>query len=215
MYIPSSFAEPDPREAHALIAANPFGLLVLGRAGHDAEIAHLPFLVAPEPGLGVLRVHVARQNPIAALGDGARVVAIFSGPHGYVSPRWYEAPQRSVPTWNFTAVHAHGVARKIDDRDEVLRALADLTAQHEAGAPQPWSPEETEPRFLAGLVRGIVLFSIPIDRFETKMKLSQNRPMEDRIRVIDALRARRGPGDEALADAMAEREKRGASAKDE
>jgi transcriptional regulator len=211
MYIPSHFAEPDPARARALIAANPFGALVVaGAAG--VEIAHLPFVLDAEPEpLGTLRAHVARQNPVAGLlAPSARVVAIFTGPHAYVSPRWYESPAKNVPTWNFTAVHAHGVATRIDDRGEVLRALADLTARHESGAAEPWSLASADASHVEGLLRGIVAFTIRIERFETKMKLSQNRPLGDRFRVVAALRERRGPGDVEMADLVEERARRAA-----
>jgi transcriptional regulator len=211
MYIPAHFAEPDAAVARALIDGNSFGLLVVPTASGSVELAHVPFVLdeAPAP-LGTLRVHVARENPVAGLLESAPVVAVFTGPHAYVSPRWYESQSRSVPTWNFTAVHAHGVARRIDDEAEVLRALADLTARNEAGAPEPWSLERAEPDYLQGLLRAIVAFSIRIDRFETKMKLSQDRRPTDRQRVVDALRARGGAGDDAVATMIEEEEKRGA-----
>jgi transcriptional regulator len=198
MYVPAHFAEPDPAAARSLIEENPFGLLLVPLA-EAAEIAHIPFVLDADPApLGTLRAHVARQNPVASLlATPRRVIAIFTGAHGYVSPRWYVSPPNNVPTWNFMATHAHGVATRIEGREEVLRALADLTDRFEAGTPEPWS-----------LRRGVVAFSIRIERFETKMKLSQNRPPEDRLRVAVALRARRGPGDEVIARAIEERQSR-------
>ena len=207
MYVPAHFAEPDPAVACALIEQNSFGMLVVPQTGGGVELAHLPFVLDREPApLGTLRVHVARTNPIAArLATPQPVLAVFTGPHAYVSPRWYENPKKNVPTWNFTAVHVHGIATRIDERDDVVRALADLTAKNEAGRPTPWSLEEAEPAYIEGLLRGIVAFTIPVGRFETKMKLSQNRPPADRLRVVAALRERRDPGDEAIADLVEER----------
>ncbi len=208
MYIPQHFADSDPATARALISENPFGLLVVSLPENRVELAHLPFVLDREPGpLGALRVHVARGNPIGAIPPSSAVIAVFTGPHAYVSPRWYEAPQRNVPTWNFTAVHAYGVATRIDDRDEVRRALTDLTAQHEADAPEPWSPMRADRSYVDLLLDGIVAFTIRIERFETKMKLSQNRSPADRSRVAAALRERRGPGDEAVARFMEEHAK--------
>jgi transcriptional regulator len=147
-----------------------------------------------------LRAHVARANPIAKLlADDLPVVAVFTGPHAYVSPRWYVTPDKNVPTWNFTAVHAHGVARKIHDHDGVLGAVADLAAVHEASAPAPWSAAVADRTHIEQRLGAIVAFSIAIERLESKFKLSQNRPREDRLRVIERLRARRGVDDEAIA----------------
>ncbi|HEY1691114.1 MAG TPA: FMN-binding negative transcriptional regulator [Polyangiaceae bacterium] len=210
MYIPASFAEEDPAVGRALVEANPFGMLVVPVPG-GVEIAHIPFLLDPAPTpLGTLRAHVAKQNPVASLlAEPLPVVAVFTGPHCYVSPRWYEKPARNVPTWNYAVTHAHGVARRIDGRDDVLRTLADLTEIHEAGAPEPWSLAGADAAHVEGLWRGIVAFSIRIDRFETKRKLSQNRPAADRLRVAAALRERAGPGDETIARWIEEREAAG------
>src|SRR5580704_6159043 len=113
MYIPADFAEPDIARARALMNAHSFGMLVVPSSDGAPEVGHIPFLIDPEPApFGRLRAHVALGNPIAArLASAPRVVAVFQGPHAYVTPRWYEEPAANVPTWNFTAVHAHGVAR--------------------------------------------------------------------------------------------------------
>jgi transcriptional regulator len=200
MYIPAHFAEADPGAARALIDENPFGLLVVP-IGDGVELAHLPFMLAPEPlPHGVLYAHVAKQNPLAALlARPRRVIAVFTGPHTYVSPRWYAVPSKNVPTWNFMVTHAHGVATPIEGREAVLRVLADLTDRFEAGAAEPWSIASAAPTHVEALWPHVVAFAIAIERFETKMKLNQNRPVEDRLRVAAALRARGGVGDEAMA----------------
>jgi transcriptional regulator len=201
MYVPDHFAEPDVAVARGLIEAHSFGTLIVPRAGSVPDVAHIPFVLDADPApLGTLRAHVARANPVGALLAGeVPVLAVFTGPHAYVSPRWYEAPRKNVPTWNFTAVHAHGIARRIEARDEVLRALADLTSKHETDPGDPWNVGMADRDYVERLLGGIVAFSIRIERFETKMKLSQNRPPGDRLRVIERLRQRRGPDDEAIA----------------
>jgi transcriptional regulator len=201
MYVPEHFAEPDVAVARSLIEAHSFGTLIVPRPGGVPDVAHIPFVLDAGPApLGTLRAHVARANPIGALlANEIPVLAVFTGPHAYVSPRWYEAPRKNVPTWNFTAVHAHGIARRIDAREDKLRALADLTSKHETDPSDPWNVEMADRDYVERLLGGIVAFSISIERFETKMKLSQNRPQGDRLRVIERLRERRGPDDEAIA----------------
>jgi transcriptional regulator len=90
------------------------------------------------------------------------------------------------------ATHAHGIATPIEGRAEVLLALGDLSDRFEAGADVPWSIGGADPGHVEARWRGVAAFSIRIERFETKMKLSQNRPPEDRTRVAAALRARGG-----------------------
>src|SRR5688572_28710499 len=126
MYTPELFRERDTGRLHDLIDANPFGML-LARADGTVEIAHVPFVLdrdaAPS---GRLRVHVARANPIWKLAAAGRpLVAVFSGPHAYVSASWYEAPLEQVPTWNYAVVHAHGRAAGPMAKDELRELLAD------------------------------------------------------------------------------------------
>jgi transcriptional regulator len=154
---------------------------------------------------GRLRAHVARANPIAAMLESPLpVVAVFSGPHGYVTPRWYEHPRDNVPTWNYAAVHVHGTARRMEDETDVRRLLADLTARHERGAPEPWTLDGLAPERFGRLLRGISAFAIEVTRVESKRKLSQNKSATDRAGVIAGLRARGDEGDEALARLMDE-----------
>jgi transcriptional regulator len=205
MYIPAEFAEADLVRARALVEQHSFGVLIVPGTvenGGGPEIAHIPFLFDMEPGpFGVLRAHVARANPIAALlASQPRVVAVFTGPHAYITPRWYEAPSANVPTWNFTAVHAHGVAKPMADRADVLRALRDLSAKHEAGADTPWTVDGADAKYVERLLGGIVAFSIQIERMEAKAKLSQNRSALDRAGVVRGLRARGGGDDGAIAE---------------
>jgi transcriptional regulator len=205
MYIPDAFAEPDVGRARALIAAYPFGTLIVPRADAPPEIAHIPFLLdyGPAP-YGTLRAHVARANPIASLlaRGGVPIVAMFLGPHAYVTPRWYVAPAEQVPTWNYAAVHAHGVARRAHDREETLKTVTDLSVCFEQGAEAPWTVATANETRVNALLRGIVAFSVKIDRLEAKLKLSQNRAKEDRAGVVAGLRARHGPEDEAVAKMM-------------
>lgn len=194
MYIPKDFAVADLAALHDLIDDYSFGQLVATMPDGTLEAAHVPFLLDRARGPhGTLLAHVARANPIwQAFAAGHEVLAMFEGPHSYISPRWYANP-RSVPTWNFAAVHAYGVPEILDEAgtaDIVTR----LSAKHEAGQAQPWSPDQVDQKFIAGMRQHIVGFAIPIARLQGKFKMSQNRPAEDRPRVIAALRAE-GHGD--------------------
>ena len=139
--------------------------------------------------------HLARANPQAADLDwqGGEALAIFSGPHAYVSPGWYEAGP-AVPTWNYASVHAYGAARAIDDPEWLRDLLRRLSERHEAREPAPWSMDGLpEPYVAIGMLKGIVGFEIAVTRLEGKFKLSQNRPAADRPRIIAALEARDDP----------------------
>jgi transcriptional regulator len=202
MYLPRSFRASDPEQIHAFIEAYSFGALLVPQADGALEIAHLPFLLDRRAGPhGTLRAHVARPNPIwklAAAGHHATVV--FSGPHGYVSARWYEQPRAQVPTWNYMVVHAHGRLEAPMDRTSLETLLDDLSTSHERGAPEPWRFADLQAEVREDLLGAIVGLTLTIDRLEAKFKMSQNRSPEDRSRVIRALRERGGPDDITMAD---------------
>jgi transcriptional regulator len=163
--------------------------------------SHLPLLLDPQPApLGTLVGHMARANPQWRHADGRPALAVFSGPHVYVSPSWYEA-QDVVPTWNYVAVHATGVFRAVHDRDALLDIVRDSVAFYEGNRPQPWRLGEPND-YLERMLRGIVGFRIEISNLEGKWKLSQNHPPERRERVVRALREQGGEDAAAIADLM-------------
>jgi transcriptional regulator len=151
--------------------ANNFALLVTG-AGGTLHASHLPVLVEEsEQGLA-LDMHMARNNPQWQKFFDDEVLVVFSGPHAYVSPRWYEAKER-VPTWNYAAVHAHGSVQVIEDPRAKHAAQRRLVAAMD----RQWLPEfdALNERYVSDMLGGIVNFKIAVTRLETRWKLSQNR----------------------------------------
>ncbi|MEG3028452.1 MAG: FMN-binding negative transcriptional regulator, partial [Aeromonas sp.] len=186
-----------------LMRAYPLGTLVThGEGGLDAD--HLPFEFDAEEGEhGVLRAHVARNNPLwQAVTDGQEVLVVFKAADGYVSPNWYPSKQehhKQVPTWNYAVVHAHGRIRVRDDARFVRRLLASLTRVHEAAEPAPWKMADAPRDYLEAMVAAVVGIEIEISELVGKFKLSQNKEAADRQGVVDALQER---DQAALAEAM-------------
>ena len=201
MYTPKPFAMEGPDAIRAHIEAHPFAALVVQRES-GIEAVHVPLLLDTDDGKR-LRGHIARANGVFDAGlEGAEVLAIFSGPQGYVSPGWYPSKRENpkvVPTWNYTAVHASGTLHFHEDRDWLLRNVGDLTDRFEADRAEPWSLDDAPRDYLEAMVRGIVGLEIKITRIDGKAKLSQNRPEEDRRSVIEGLER---DGAEALARLM-------------
>jgi transcriptional regulator len=198
MYVKSDYAERELPVLHDMIESARFGLLVLCVDGPLA--AHIPFVLHRGEGqYGTLVAHVASVDPLARhLGDEHEVLAIFSGPRAYVSPRWY--PDGGLPTYNFLAVHALGRPCLLEDRDAVLAHLAELVAAHEVAS--PWSLASASQDHVAGLLPHITAFTLEIASIQGKRKLSQNRSPEDRDGVIRGLSARGGDDDRAIVEAM-------------
>lgn len=198
MYQPPHFREERLASLHALIRAHPFGALVT--LGSDGLVAnHYPFVLKPELSpYGTLQAHMSKANDQWRTFDGEReALVIFQGAQGYVTPAWYPTKRETgkvVPTWNYALVHAAGRPRAIHDAAWLLRHVAELSDQQEAGRAEPWAVADAPPEFVAGLAKGIVGFEIEISRLEGKVKASQNRVQADRDGVVAGLTAQ---GDEA------------------
>jgi transcriptional regulator len=169
-----------------LIDACDFGILV-GDGADEFFATHIPMMLKRGEGkFGVLYGHVARSNPHVKL-FGQPGLAIFSGPHGYVSPSWYSDRATNVPTWNYVAVHCYGVPVGAD-RDQ-LSHLSEMAARYESSRVNGWSPKELKPEIAETMPRGVITFRMEISRIEGKAKLSQNKPRAERERVIEGLKA--------------------------
>ena len=201
MYIPASHAETDPAKLHEFMIRNSFATLVTeSEAGMVAS--HLPLLFDADAGrMGMLMGHMARANPQWRDVRG-EVMVLFTGPHVYISPAWYEA-DGTVPTWNYTAVHAYGTFQVVEDREILLELLRRTVATYESPRPRPWTFDESAPH-VNQMIRSIVGFRIEIERLEGKWKLSQNHPEERRRRVIKALEQQPDEHSQAVAAMMNE-----------
>ena len=202
MYLPEYFEETSPERISALIERYPLGTLITAPDGIPYA-SHLPFLLEGGAGPeGKLIGHMARANPQwRHFSSGAEVLAVFRGPHAYVSPSWYASP--GVPTWNYAVVHVRGRPAIIEGEAELAGLLERLTRVHESLEPNPWKPSLAGER-RARLLGAIVGFAIEITSVQAKFKLSQNRPPEDRRRVARALRESGSQADVLVGELMAE-----------
>jgi len=205
VYLPPAFTETRPEVLAAHIERYDFGLLVShGAAGLVAS--HIPFLIERDGDRLHLHGHLARPNPqVADLARGEEVLAIFHGPHAYVSPSWYTAGP-SVPTWNYADVHAYGTVRLVEDEEWLRRFLVRLSERHEAVNRVPWQMQDLPHSYVQTMLKGIVGFDIAVTRLEGKYKLSQNRPAADRPRVIGALETQTDPDAQEVGRLMRQRE---------
>jgi len=200
MYIPSVFAESDLAKLHDFIERNGFGVLV-SQVDGEPFASHLPFLLGRNSGShGTLIGHMARANPQWQQAHGQNVLSIFSGPHTYVSPTWYEA-ENVVPTWNYVAVHAYGKMQAIEEPALLLQIVKDFVTFYESSMPQPWTLNGSSD-FVERLLRQIVGFRIEITRLEGKWKLNQNQPEERREKVALALQKQPDDDSQAIAAMM-------------
>jgi len=186
LYTPSHFVADDRAAIARLMHDHPFATLITPGAA-EPVVSHLPLLLLPgcEPH-GTLIGHFARANPHWRLAMDVDSIAIFHGPHAYVSPSWYGQPERMVPTWNYAAVHAHGRLEIVEDLVETQGVIDTLVQRFEAARTPPWQFRREE-RERDALLGAIVAFRMRIRRLDAKFKLSQNRSADDRARVIAGL----------------------------
>jgi len=188
MYVPEAFRRDDPATLHQFIRTHPFATLVTS-AADVPQVTHLPLILEG----GLLRGHLARGNPhwkqIAA---GQPALAIFMGPHAYVSPQWYPGKKvdgKAVPTWNYAVVHAAGSIRVIEDADWLRAHVGALTDQQEAPFAEPWKVSDAPEDYLGKMLTAIVGIELTITSLTGKWKLSQNRTAADHDGVREGLAA--------------------------
>ncbi|MCV2353037.1 FMN-binding negative transcriptional regulator [Paucibacter sp. B2R-40] len=196
MYMPAHFASKDFANIGRMITLCPLALLIGPDADGQSFGSHLPLNLLDESSARsgcdiLLEGHMARANPhwgwLAGLhAQGKDVMAVFSGPGAYVSPRHYDS-QLAVPTWNYAAVHVYGELELIDDAQAKDALLKRLIAQHEPGYAAQW--RDLPDDFQAKMLGAIVGFRLHIRRWEGKFKLSQNRSAVERGRIRDAMLA--------------------------
>ena len=183
MYSPPYNQVEKRAEVVEFMRANNFPILVTGTGG-ALHASHLPVCIFEREEKIVIDMHMAKNNPQWKEFFDDEVLVVFHGPHAYVSPRWYADKER-VPTWNYAAVHAYGVPKIISDRqakyDSQRRLIESLDPQ--------WLPKHDALRqeYVDGMLDGIVNFTIPIGRLETRWKLSQNRGRREQELIADAL----------------------------
>lgn len=193
MYIPRSNEEKRVPVMQEFMREQPLVCLVtLGSGGLVAS--HIPMVLEQDGSeFGILKGHLSRANTQwRELTPGVEALAIFSGPHHYISPSWYPSKQehgKEVPTWNYAVVHAYGTLRLVEDSNWLLSHLESLTNTHEAGFAAPWKVSDAPPEFLDQLMNGIIGLELPIGRLEDKWKVSQNKPDRDRAGVVEGLAA--------------------------
>jgi transcriptional regulator len=196
LYIPDAYRKDDIEDLLALIEAHPLGSIVTFRDELDAN--HIPFIVDRAPSGIKLIAHVSRNNTLwKEAVPGERILVIFHGAQGYISPNWYPGKQHNenqVPTWNFQVAHVHGTLSVIDDERFVRGVVARLTTKNEALQPHPWKMTDSETTYIDRELKGVVGIEVQVNRLEGKFKLSQNRNEQDWQGAIDGL-AQSGHGE--------------------
>ncbi len=184
MYTRPIFQQSNHAELVAFMQRHSFATVFT--AGQWPLATHLPLLVTQHGEELRLVGHLARANPQWRELAGNPALAVFSGPHAYISPTHYEQ-ERSVPTWNYVAVHATGPVQLVTEPTRVLDIMAATIAQYEAGYQPQW--DRLPSGYQAGLLQGIVAFELTVTELQGQWKLSQNKTTDEQRRIREALAA--------------------------
>ncbi len=198
LYIPKPQLVEDRNLLHDFMDGHPFVELITSLP--TLRITHIPvFLERHEGSYGSIFGHVSRQNPQSGTFDGLHTaVLVFRGPHGYISPAWFEKKD-TVPTWNFAVVHAHGRPKAITDKAALHQILARLIDKFEKYQGSGYDFSKLPEAYVSSLMEGIVGFEMPIESLEGKFKLGQSWSEKDKEAALLHLR-QAGPREESLYD---------------
>lgn len=189
MYVPSHFAVADEEALIQRLTRRFAGILVSVDGAGQPVATHMPLLW--DAGTRTARGHIARANPQWKLGAG-RGLIVLAGPEAYVSPSFYPSKVehgKTVPTWNYEAVHLSGAVEWFDDAARLETVVRQLSEAHEGDRPAPWRIEDAPPAYIQAMLRGIVGVEMRVEAIEAKRKLSQNKDARDFDGVIAGLEA--------------------------
>ena len=202
MYVPAAYRAEDAR---AIARRHPFASLASVCPAGQLFLTQTP-IVFETDATDEMRLigHFAKANPhAAALYDGAPAIALFAGPHAYISPQWY-VDKPTVATWDYISAQMSGAITPIDDADEQIAVLNRIIALSEAASGTNWTMEDAPAGKVDQLLPRIRSFRLTIDKIEGATKLNQTHPRSDRNRIADALDKRAHGDDAAIAELMRE-----------
>jgi len=199
MYIPDLYKNEDQEAIRAFLRANAFGLLI-NQTNGKFWATHIPLeLEINTEGEEVLMGHISKENPQwTAFESNDQVLAVFTGPHAYISSSWYD--HENVPTWNYTAVHIYGKV-KIIEGDAVIDLLTKLVDKYEKNSKCPVRVADLSQKTMMQ-ARGIVAFEIKIEEIQAVNKMSQNRDDKNYSNIISELEKTENPQSIAVAKEM-------------
>lgn len=204
MYIPKYFKVTNINEIIEFLERNSFATIVTTKKGKPIA-SHLPIGLQKHGEDYYLTGHMAYGNPQWRTFETCdNVLAIFQGPHSYISSSWYE--HENVPTWNYQAVHVYGQASILDE-EELKQDLADLLDKYEKQRKNPVLWDKLSPQLLESQLKGIAGFKIKVQEVQAAYKLSQNRNDEDYHNIVEKLQEEENINSHQLAEAMKKNKK--------
>jgi transcriptional regulator len=147
---------------------------------------HVPVLIEKNDDQLILRGHFMKNTDHhLAFTKNTEALAIFTGPHTYVSASWYSHPKQAS-TWNYLTVHARGKLSFLDEQ-QLMQILKDTTEKFENNPQSPAGFDQLPKDYVERLSKAIVGFQINIEQLDNVFKLSQNRDRESYQTIMHQL----------------------------
>jgi len=175
MYNLPYFKEEDQEVVLKFMRDHPFVFLTGVNEDNKPVATQVPVFIDEKEGKLFLTGHIMRNTDHhKAFEQNPNVLAVFTGPHVYVSGTWYSNPQQAS-TWNYMSVHVRGTIR-FGNEEDLIAILKRLTLHYENNNPASTTIFDNLPSEYTGpLLNAIVAFEVEITSIENVFKLSQNR----------------------------------------
>jgi transcriptional regulator len=188
MYSFPYFKEEDKEIVLSFIKQNPFAFITGCDKDNKPVATQIPLFIDEKEGKLFLSGHIQRKTDHhKAFEHNPNVLAVFTGPHTYVSAGWYTDP-KVASTWNYISVHAKGQMKFLGE--QALLDVLKRTTNHFENNPQSAANFEQLPKeYVTQMARAIVAFEIEVESFDNVFKLSQNRDKDSYNKIIEKLEA--------------------------
>jgi len=192
MYNLPYFKSGNTGEVLQIMKDHPFIMLTGVDASNHPIATQVPVFMDEKDGKIFLSGHMMRNaDHQKAFAQNSNVLALFTGPHAYVSATWYGNPHMGS-TWNYMTVHAKGTIL-FQDGDAIPAALERLSLHYEKGNPDSSTVYHNLPaEYTERMLKGILAFEIEITAIDHVFKLSQNRDQQSFETIISRLKEQGG-----------------------
>lgn len=196
MYNLPHYKEQDTEEVLQFMKKYPFIFLTGVDAENKPVATQVPVFIDEKDGKLLLTGHIMKHTDHhKAFLQNNNVLAVFTGPHTYVSATWYVNPHQAS-TWNYMSVHAKGTV-VFGGGDDLVAILKRLSLHYENNNPSSTTIfDNLSAEYLAPLMKAIVSFEITIESIEHVFKLSQNRDEKSYDNIIAELKKQEGDAKE-------------------
>lgn len=208
MYNYPHYKEHDKEKIITFMRDHPFVTLIGSDNSGRIEATQIPVLVEEKGGRLFIYGHIARKSDHhQAFEENPNVLALFTGPHTYVSGTWYSGNPQQASTWNYIAIHARGQIKFLDET-ALIELLKKLSLHFENNNTESSTIYDNLPLdYKEKLIKAILAFEIEVTEMDNVHKLSQNRDEKSYDNIVQQLKKQEGDGRE-IGDLMEKRKEK-------